>query len=529
MCQTDEDYEAWRAVRIAVLPGRAHRHRRRAPGAGLRRPGCACCPRGTAWSSVRHGRQVRDRGWRVRRPRVLPEHRRAASVRAVRPLADHCIDPRLPEVGASVDDEGSLAFAAHFGFVEVDRQVEQVRAGRRTSRRRRRPRRHRGRAAQRAAGAVGGLLRRFGTRGARRLRLFQPLDVSAEQWNASWAGDPMFLALLDGEVIGCAGLHLDTDRPERAENSLTAVRRTWRGRGLAAHLKRRTLHWAATHGVTRSTPGPRRATLDAAPQPAPRLRRRVRQHHREPTAPLPSATIGRWVGSRECSCLVTPPVPSGCSWWPGSSGRRLPPAARSAPGPAPSGCPRRAPTRAARAPYGPPKFVRQIATGETGWFSSPGLVDLDGDGRLEIVAPFYSTFVFDAKGRQLGRGTASEGRVYPPSVVTDLEGDGITDIVVAGNEGTVAAYEFRGGGLQRQGRLAGVHDQRRPVARGPRDRRGRPRRRRHGRGRGDDDQHLADRRRRSSCSTRPAGCSSRRAVTPPPGPATTSFPGRATT
>ena len=32
-------------------------------------------------------------------------------------------------------------------------------------------------------------------------------------------------------------------------------------------------------------------------------------------------------------------------------------------------------------------------------------------------------------------------------MVADLEGDGVTDIVVAGNEGTVAAYEFRGGGL----------------------------------------------------------------------------------
>ena len=100
-------------------------------------------------------------------------------------------------------------------------------------------------------------------------------------------------------------------------------------------------------------------------------------------------------------------------------------------------------TGAARAP----RFVRQIPTGETGWFSSPGLVDLDGDGRLEIVAPFYSTFVFDANGHLLGRGTASEGRVYAPSVVTDLEGDGIPDIVSAGGEGTVAAYEFRGGAL----------------------------------------------------------------------------------
>src|SRR4051812_21224852 len=93
-----------------------------------------------------------------------------------------------------------------------------------------------------------------------------------------------------------------------------------------------------------------------------------------------------------------------------------------------------------------PRFVRRIATGETGWFSSPGLVDLTGDGRKEIVAPFYSTFVFDAKGHRLGRGTATGGRVYAPSVVTDLEGDGIPDIVVGGS-GTVAAYQFRHGRL----------------------------------------------------------------------------------
>jgi RimJ/RimL family protein N-acetyltransferase len=57
------------------------------------------------------------------------------------------------------------------------------------------------------------------------------------------------LALYDDEVIGCAGLNRDTDRPERAENALTAVRRTWRGRGIASHLKRRTLHWAALNGL----------------------------------------------------------------------------------------------------------------------------------------------------------------------------------------------------------------------------------------------------------------------------------------
>ena len=44
---------------------------------------------------------------------------------------------------------------------------------------------------------------------------------------------------------------------------------------------------------------------------------------------------------------------------------------------------------------------------ETGWFSSPGLVDLDGDGKKEIVAPFYSLFVFDSAGNTLA--TIKEG------------------------------------------------------------------------------------------------------------------------
>jgi FG-GAP-like repeat len=95
-----------------------------------------------------------------------------------------------------------------------------------------------------------------------------------------------------------------------------------------------------------------------------------------------------------------------------------------------------------------PRFVRNIDTGETGWFSSPGIADLDGNGTKEIVAPFYSTFVYDARGRLLGKGTATEGRVYAPGVVADLDGEGAKEVVVGGNDGTVAAYVLAGGQLR---------------------------------------------------------------------------------
>jgi len=63
----------------------------------------------------------------------------------------------------------------------------------------------------------------------------------------------MFLAVAGdvagNDVLGCAGLMLDTDRPDRAELAFTAVCRDWRGRGIAATLKRWTHTWAARHGI----------------------------------------------------------------------------------------------------------------------------------------------------------------------------------------------------------------------------------------------------------------------------------------
>ena len=75
------------------------------------------------------------------------------------------------------------------------------------------------------------------------------IKISLEDWVREWITslDGSFVALAGDEIVGCAGLIRDTDR---AENSLTAVRRDWRGRGLARALKETAIAWASANGVS---------------------------------------------------------------------------------------------------------------------------------------------------------------------------------------------------------------------------------------------------------------------------------------
>lgn len=92
-----------------------------------------------------------------------------------------------------------------------------------------------------------------------------------------------------------------------------------------------------------------------------------------------------------------------------------------------------------------PTFWKKLK-GQTSWYASPVITDLDGDGKRELIAAYYSVFVFDSEGNLLAEGKEGDGRVYAPHVVVDLEGDGIVEIV-AGNSEKVVAYEWKGGTL----------------------------------------------------------------------------------
>ena len=185
-------------------------------------------------------------------PVVLPDARRGGiGTELLRVLVAHA-ESLAPEfLVGHADDDGSKAFAERFGFVEVDRQVEQVRAI----------------GAETPPPPLDGVdivtvaqhpelwevaYERVGQQAFQDMAVIKPLRVTLDEWHREWMTDPgtMFLAIADGQVIGLAGLLVDPDEPTRAENALTAVRREWRGRGVAAALKRTTLAHAATHGLT---------------------------------------------------------------------------------------------------------------------------------------------------------------------------------------------------------------------------------------------------------------------------------------
>jgi GNAT superfamily N-acetyltransferase len=252
---TDADLTAWREVYMAVVPNEI----------------AATVEQMRASTYARHVRLLAEADGQVVgsgvagpsdfpgavfvMPRVPPPlRRRGYGTALLRALLTHAatLDGRDVAV-AYVDDPGSLAFAERFGFAEFDRQVEQVRAV--------------GPADAADVAVPDGVqivsvkqrpdlwpvaYEVIGQQAFQDMALVTPITVTLEQWEQIWISDPdaMFLALAGEEIVGSAGLILDSDQPHRAENALTVVRRDWRGRGIARALKLHTLAWAARHDIT---------------------------------------------------------------------------------------------------------------------------------------------------------------------------------------------------------------------------------------------------------------------------------------
>ena len=113
-----------------------------------------------------------------------------------------------------------------------------------------------------------------------------------------------------------------------------------------------------------------------------------------------------------------------------------------------------------------PRFVRHIATGETGLV----LLARARRPRRRRQARDRRARLLDLRLRRQRAHCSARARrpraaSTRPAVVADLDGDGVPEIVVGGNEGTVAAYDLRRRPAAAQARLAGVDVQRRPVPR----------------------------------------------------------------
>jgi len=92
---------------------------------------------------------------------------------------------------------------------------------------------------------------------------------------------------------------------------------------------------------------------------------------------------------------------------------------------------------------------------ETGWYSSPAVADLDGDGAMEVIASAYSIVVLDgetgavqwrmASGHDRSEPDADNvGRTWPGIVVADVDDDGELEIVTAHSGGYVSVYSSQG-------------------------------------------------------------------------------------
>jgi mycothiol synthase len=190
--------------------------------------------------------------------RVLPEARRQGAGSALyAALSDHAQALGLRELWGRVSEPDGLEFVVHRGFRETGREIESVLAVTRPP--------------PAVLPPAGVDITSLGDR-PDLAEACHAIDAEAlpdipaagdfvpapfERWHAANLEGSGALphactvALAGEEVVGYAALLARTAEPGTAEHQLTAVKRAWRGRGIATALKRAQIAWAAQNGFER--------------------------------------------------------------------------------------------------------------------------------------------------------------------------------------------------------------------------------------------------------------------------------------
>lgn len=83
---------------------------------------------------------------------------------------------------------------------------------------------------------------------------------------------------------------------------------------------------------------------------------------------------------------------------------------------------------------------------ETGWYASPAVADIDGDGQVEVLWGGYTLIAVNGASGAIEWHASSPGgsRLWPSIVVADLDGDGSLEIVTGDGSGYLSVYKGDG-------------------------------------------------------------------------------------
>ncbi len=82
---------------------------------------------------------------------------------------------------------------------------------------------------------------------------------------------------------------------------------------------------------------------------------------------------------------------------------------------------------------------------QTGWYSSPAVLNIDGDPQAEVIAGMYDVVALDGVTGALQWRATNSSRVWPGVALADLTGDGSTEIIVGRSGDQLTVYNTAGG------------------------------------------------------------------------------------